>query len=348
MNEYDSILKEKKKTHSETPPQHKKNFPTFTLSFFATILVIIISYIIYYNTVLSKDKIIINNISILKKQYSNIISNLYIDNFSKDNLEGNITINNTLEYFFKKDNNNYYLNTPSLNKYINNNYQNTFKLNLEYLQTIDKNRYIKTFYFNDKNPIVETNIILSRPDLESMFGVSFLNEYEVLITCQNHAITNEIISIKITINNKITSERKVITFQNSTINYKDSENNLRFDISLKNNDFSIKIYKNDILHSVITGTEKINTYNYTYQIIDRLYTLNLITRIENDNKYIYEFSSNIEKKQETFTLILSDSNISNELFELIDYQELSTNDHLVYEQDKKTLLDFINKYKNNI
>lgn len=345
MSEYDSILKEKKKTSSETTAQDKKSFPTFSLSLIATIIIIVVSYTVYYNTILAKDQIIINNLSILKEQYKNIIDNLYIDSFSSDNIEGQITINDTNNYSFIKDDNNYYLNINGLNNYINNSYQGSFNLNLEYLTTLNEDRYIKSFYLNDTTPIVEANLILSRTDLENLLGMTFMNEYEAIITCQNHAVTNEILNIKIVINDKITSARKVITFENNTIYYKDSTNDLRFDIILKNNDFNIKIYKSDILYSVITGTEKINTYNYSYQIIDKLYTLNLTTRIE-EGKYIYDFSSSIDSVNSYATLIISE--LSNNLFEIVDYQELSDQDKIIYDNEKNILLKFINKYKNNI
>ena len=346
MNQYDSILKEKKIKKTEiNEPTSRKKFPTFTLSLIATITIILISYIVYYNTILSKEKILINNISILKEQYQTIIENLYLDNFSKANIEGSIILNETNKYAFKKDNNNYYLNGPTLNKYIDNSFSSNFNLNLKYLSTLNKDKYIKTFYIKNKIPTVETNIVLSKVDLEELLGIMFLNDYEAIITCENNAITNEIINIKIIINDKITWERKVINFHNNTIYYKDSNNDLHFDILLKNNDFTIKIYKNDILHSVINGIEKVNTYNYSYQIIDKLYTLNLITRTESD-KYIYEFSSSINSVKSTLTLSLSD--ISSNLFELVNYQDLSVEEQEIYKRDKNILLDFINKHKNDI
>lgn len=348
MNEYDSILKEKKKIEPiiEDATPKKKKFPTFILSLISIILILIISYVIYYNTILAKQNIIINNITTLKKQYNNILNNLYLEELSNKNLQGDIVIDNNQNYSFIKSKNNYYLKTPSLEKYINNQTENNLNINItNHLKDIKEAKYIKTFYLNEKTPIIEVNLILERTDLEKIIGKNLMNEYEMLITSRNHALTNKIIELKIVLTDKITTKRKVITIENSTIHYKDENKDLTFYVNIKNNDFNIKIYKNDNLYSVITGTEKISTYDYSYQIIDELYTINLSTRRELD-KYIYEFNSSIEDVKSTANLTIT--NQSNELEELVNFNDLTDSDKQLYQSEKNILLEFINKYKNNI
>ena len=76
-----------------------------------------------------------------------------------------------------------------------------------------------------------------------------------------------------------------------------------------------------------------------------MYTLNLDTRTEDDN-YIYEFNSSIENVKEEG--ILTITNISNDLTELVNYSDLSDIDKKSYDEEKNFLRKYINKYKNNI
>jgi len=348
MGQYDSILKQKKKIEPviNNEPLKEKHFPYVLVSVIALIIMLIISYVVYYNTILAKDVIIINNFNNIKDKYEIIVNPLYLDNFKKDNIEGTLMINDTNNYSFIKEHNNYYLKTPTINKYIDNEYVNDINININSInKIIPLNKYIKTFYFEGKTPIVEVNLILNRSELKKIFNYNFLNEYEVRITTLNNALTNEIISTKIVITDIITSARKVIIIKNNSIYYNDKSNDLRFDVNIKNKDFQIKIYKSDTLYSVLTGNEKINSYNYTYQVIDELYTLNLDTII-GDEEYMYIFDSSIEDVKESGILTIND--ISNELVELIEYKNLNDIDKENYNEERKYLLKFINKYKNNI
>ena len=349
MGDYDSILKEKKKkkevvVKSEEPKV--KKFPTLLLSIISVILVLIISYVVYYNTILEKSNIVINDLKYLKESYQTIFSKLYIDNFKKDNLDGKIILNDNSNYSFIKENDNYYLKVPSIDKYINKNVVVNNRVDVStFLKEIDKDRYIKTFYLDGKVPIVEVNLILERVELERILGRKIINEYEAIITVQNHAFSNEILNIKIVLNDRITSARKVITIENNTIYYKDDNNNLKFNVLIKNDDFTIKVYKDDILYSILNGMENVNTYDYSYQIIDKLYTLKLKTRLEDGNP-IYEFTSSIDGIISTMNLELMTN--SNKLSEMVNYVDLIEEEKKIYVNEKNILLDFINKYKNNI
>ena len=255
-------------------------------------------------------------------------------------------MNDNSTYSFIKENDNYYLKVPSIDKYINKNVVVNNRVDVStFLKEIDKDRYIKTFYLDGKVPIVEINLILERVEFERILGRKIINEYEAIITLQNHAFSNEILNIKIVLNDRITSTRKVITIENNTIYYKDDNNNLKFNVLIKNDDFTIKVYKDDILYSVLNGMENVNTYDYSYQIIDKLYTLKLKTRLEDGNP-IYEFTSSIDGIISTMNLELMTN--SNKLSEMVNYVDLIEEEKKIYVNEKNILLDFINKYKNNI
>ena len=78
----------------------------------------------------------------------------------------------------------------------------------------------------------------------------------------------------------------------------------------------MKIYKNDIIYSVITGIKQQESYQYTYQIIDKIYNIGLTIKKE-DNNYLYDISSIIEKDTTTIkpNLKLTIKYIDNEIVE---------------------------------
>ena len=43
-----------------------------------------------------------------------------------------------------------------------------------------------------------------------------------------------------------------------------------------------KIYQDDIIYSVLTGTKQENSYQYTYQVIDKIYNITLKVKEENE------------------------------------------------------------------
>ncbi|MBR3161806.1 MAG: hypothetical protein IKF19_03655 [Bacilli bacterium] len=106
-NKYDTILKEKK-ANEDTPKEHKHKY--FKLAIFfgilLSLLVIIISYTIYYNTILDNESIFFNNIMKVKENYYPIYKDISFDyELDKDYLiEGNIDIgNDNYSYSFGKN-----------------------------------------------------------------------------------------------------------------------------------------------------------------------------------------------------------------------------------------------------
>ena len=71
MSNYDSILKTKN-TYKEDVvniENNKKKFPWFRIDFICIILLIVVSYIVYYNKVLTPDNIYLNDLKTVYDKY---------------------------------------------------------------------------------------------------------------------------------------------------------------------------------------------------------------------------------------------------------------------------------------
>ena len=106
-NKYDAILKEKK-VYDDWPVDNKHKY--FKLSIFFSLLValliVVISYVIYFNTVLDNQSIFLNNIEMIKIDYADIFNNIKFpyDLESNHVIEGNIDVgNDNYKYSFQKD-----------------------------------------------------------------------------------------------------------------------------------------------------------------------------------------------------------------------------------------------------
>ena len=330
MTKYDSILKEKKE---KTIPKEKiKKFPKFLISFTLIIIVLIISYVIYFNKILSPKNIIINDCMSILKNYTSIIQNLPIQEFkNENNITGNIEhnldkydfnlIKNTNNLSFNIYNNNNYINyyllnnkayikVPSINEYIY--LPSTISLNTllsleEKIKEIEDNKYLKSLYFNNKEPIVEINLSLATTDINKIFGTSLKDNYNIIATFKNNAIMNNIEEIKIIINNTTKSTRNTIFIKDNEITYKTPYDNYKIALETNNKDFIIKISKNDTLYSVLSGTSTINNYKYTYQIINKIYNINIIST-KNNNIYNYEITKKKDEVEDTLNINLKVEN----------------------------------------
>lgn len=329
MNEYDSILKEEKKYTDPEPIKHSKLTKWIILEFVSVILVLIISYVVYYHTVLGGERIFLADVNQLLGEYRSIFEHL-ADELHESNylLEGTIRLNEeNYNYGIIRNNSNLkisfsntgeqlllfmtdyqmYAQIPSLEE----NYvllKEGVPLNL--LRNITKNftshitsdQYIKSFYVEEKTPIVEVNMSLKKEDIASIIGndLALSDDCELLFTFKNHAITNEIIGMKVVV--RYSDTRVVWNYQNGIISYTDNEGvSTKYRLTKKGEDFSLKIYREDSLYSVLSGIKKDKSYEYVYQVIDQVYTLHLDVRQEEDNIFTYEFSSNIEKDGVTTT-----------------------------------------------
>lgn len=333
MSEYDSILKEKK-IYQEPIKQKvkkKKHFPYLLLDFIFVFLVLVISYYIYYRTILAPDKIFISNISKVINDYQAVFKYLPIQEFGSDYyFEGTLSLDEDVynydiiknqdkfkvDFSMQKNHLIYYLENKNQYIKLSNLSDDYFELkqnNLNELKNIKKNvssyiteeKYIKRFYFDGYIPVVEASLVLKDEDIRNIMTFDLKNQYEVLFTFKNNAFTNEIISMKMTINNLGTNERQLVTYQNGKIIYSDGEEiNLKFVLSSKDEDFNLKVYKDDVLYSVLSGTKQEESYRYMYQIIDQIYNISLVA-VEDSNDYVYDITSNIEKNGDIISRSLS-------------------------------------------
>lgn len=323
MSDYDSILKEKKRKKDDVKEENIKEFPTFSLSFICIIIFIIVSYVIYFNLVLSPKNIVISDCQNVLSKYGSLIKNVPLKefyeekkivgtvnfeqeehkfSFIKNNGDVEFNISNDdrfVDYFVVDDKS--YVKVPSIEEYVL--LDNVFSVSsfLEFeskLNNIDESKYLKSIYLKDERPVVEINFSLNTSDLNRIFGVELSDEYEVLATFKNNAITNKIIEIKIVLNNNTNSIRKVITINDEFILYNSGEDVYKIILQENKDNFIIKISKNDQLYSVFSGVENEENYHYVYQIIDTIYNINIYA-YKNENGYLYEIvkkNNEIEKK----------------------------------------------------
>ena len=331
MSNYDSILKTKN-TYKEDVvniENKKKKFPWFRIDFICIILLLVVSYIIYYNKVLTPDNIFLNDIKTIYDKYSIILDNSNVKYFINNNynLKGNLDFNDevydiNLNKFQDKlkirfginekylnyqiDDNEAYLNVSNFNdiyyKESTVNYLSMYNNISNYLQNrLPKGKFIKKFYLNGTIPVVESNLVLNTDNIKEALGVGELkNTYEILFTFKNNAISNKIISMKVIVNNSTTGRRGVFIFENGNLTYTENDIVYKFVIEKNNNDFRLDIYKNDTLYSVLTGNNKDKSYEYLYQVIDKVYNISLIVNKE-DSIPTYQLSSNINVDNERRT-----------------------------------------------
>ena len=331
MSNYDSILKTKN-TYKEDVvniENKKKKFPWFRIDFICIILLLVVSYIVYYNKVLTPDNIFLNDLKTIYDKYSIIVDNSNVKYFINNNynLKGNLDFNDEVyninlnkfqdklkirfgineEYLnYQIDDNEAYLNVSNFNdiyyKESTVNYLSMYYNVIDYLQNrLPKSKFIKKFYLNGTIPVVESNLVLNTDNIKEALGVGELkNTYEILFTFKNNAISNKIISMKVIVNNSTTGRRGVFIFENGNLTYTENDIVYKFVIENNNKDFRLDIYKNDTLYSVLTGSNKDKSYEYLYQVIDEVYNISLIVNKE-DSIPIYQLSSNINVDNERRT-----------------------------------------------
>ena len=158
---------------------------------------------------------------------------------------------------------------------------------------------------------------------------------------KNDAIKNNIQNIKIVINNKTKNERNVITYDGKNLIYKDNKGiKNKFILTKKNNDFTLKYYKDDILYSVLSGTKDNNTYTYTYQVIDKKYNITLLIA-KSQNEYQYNLKSNIEDKVNNISItgkFTDNGAIEEDISTTVKEQLLNPNQEQIIKKSIKEIL----------
>ncbi len=156
-DKYDEILKEKPKYADPEPLISKKN-KYFKISLLVgiilSLIVILISYIFYYNIVLASESIILNNINKVVKKYNYIYSDIipsYLD-------QNNYSIDSTISYNDRKYNYLYVKNGKEQSRTFSN-----------------EDRFITFYTVNSKNYIKTSNIPYYIEREESKKNLSDIN-----------------------------------------------------------------------------------------------------------------------------------------------------------------------------
>lgn len=373
MDKYSDILEDKKK-YEEPVINTNKKFPWLKIDIILLSILLLIGYFIYYTIILSPKLIFISDIKILIDKYDDIIFPLEINkindnygilgniklkdkdyNFELDKIDKEFNFilgvdDKNLNYYFNDDKN--YVKVSNSDVFYEKNYNNYFNMisNLkEYFKNISEDKFIKKFYLSGTTPVVESNIELNNVDIiEALKPNYYDSTYQLLFTFKNNAITNEIISLKIIINNLMTNERGVLFYENGNLIYKSDKVNLKFELEKKDKDFTLKIYKSDILFSTLSGVKKDTSYLYSYQVIDKVYTINLNISKEND-LYYYNINSIIEKSDVNNENNLNisfqylDPVIDNDITNSINYSSLTEDEKDLYKATINSIIKELGK-----
>ena len=307
-DKYDEILKEKPKYADPEPLISKKN-KYFKISLLVgiilSLIVILISYIFYYNIVLASESIILNNINKVVKKYNYIYSDIvpsYLD-------QNNYSIDSTISYNDRKYNYLYVKNGKEQSRTFSN-----------------EDRFITFYTVNSKNYIKTSNIPYYIEREESKKNLSDINTMKQSLELEPTAfIYSELFNgestdlsknyynldnVKVVINNETLNKRTVITYDNKSVTITDDKGtNKKIVFHKKSNYYDVKFYNNNILYSVLSLENGSNKYVYAYRVIDKLYSINLeVNKDNNDVKYKME--TNINNQTNKFEVVSSYSKIS--------------------------------------
>ncbi len=329
MDNYDSILKEKKVYVDPEPIVKKSKFTKyFFIDVVLSVLLLVISYVVYYHSVLTPRNILNHHFDDLKKEVSVIFDPLLLsfDN-NKYYLEGNLSFGDyKYDYHFIRNGDECKVqldrNDSNLTYYIHGDYsyfQSNHLLNGNYIEKkqfqqinsiynffanysniIDDVSVIKNFFIKDGKPIVEINFSLDNEHISQLLGSGFSNDiFEVIVTIRINGLSGSLIDSKYIINNKTKNTRDVFDYNGSILRLIDNNgNNTIFELTKNKKDFSLKISKGDTIYSVLNGTISDDDYLYSYQIIDKIYNLKLSVSSV-DNIIYYKFHSNIMLDDQT-------------------------------------------------
>lgn len=379
MGNYDSILKEKKKYKEPVPVHHSKFTKYFIISFLLILIILVVSYVFYYNTVLSAKNIFYSNIVKFVDSYRFCLDGVNFNSLG-DQYAATGTLNiedYTYDYKIVRDadlfridlvkGDNSYSNINIVDKkYVKlssfkeeyvlleaNNYFNLYRNFMKNIENFSyENKANKSIYLEGYVPVVSANLVLSREDINSLFGTNLVSDdVEVILTFKNQALTNEVLSMKVVLNNKTKNTRDVYNVVGNEISYTDNMGQVtKFVLSKKENDFKLSIYKNDSLYSVLVGGSLENSYKYTYQIIDALYTLNLVVSY-NEDEVIYEFDSSIAEGEETVkksaqaTFKYQDvSALESNVTDVVDYNNLTKEEQEGMSKTEEEFFEVLRKF----
>ena len=387
MGKYDTILKVKKEYPKKIQEEqtHHRHFSKYVIIYlFSIFLILGISYIVYYQTVLSFESVLQNDFFILKKQYTNVFHPIIPKNvISSSSLEGTLSLENTVyNYGILKEKGKIQLELSNQENYLYSkitsqdyslklekfsSYGLVFEQDILYQDLISRLKAkisqiksAKNLYLEGNIPIVEFAFSLNEKDINDVLGSNILkDQYNIIVTIKNNALTNEFISFKSAITNQKTGQRSILEYKDKEMIYEvNKAKTYRFNIKNKKKDFQLRIYKNGELYSTFLGESSKYQYTYSYQVINKVYNLKFMIQ-EEKGGYSYELNSSIEKEgvttEKTVKAVLR--NGQNDLLEEStakrrNYQNLSQEEKEKFQNVLKDFLspleDLIHYYKNDI
>lgn len=387
MGKYDTILKVKKEYPKKIQEEqtHHRHFSKYVIIYlFSIFLILGISYIVYYQTVLSFESVLQNDFFILKKQYTNVFHPIIPKNvISSSSLEGTLSLENTVyNYGILKEKGKIQLELSNQENYLYSkitsqdyslklekfsSYGLVFEQDILYQdlisrlkEKISQIKSAKNLYLEGNIPIVEFAFSLNEKDINDVLGSNILkDQYNIIVTIKNNALTNEFISFKSAITNQKTGQRSILEYKDKEMIYEvNKAKTYRFNIKNKEKDFQLRIYKNGELYSTFLGESSKYQYTYSYQVINKVYNLKFMIQ-EEKGGYSYELNSSIEKEgvttEKTVKAVLR--NGQNDLLEEStakrrNYQNLSQEEKERFQNVLKDFLspleDLIHYYKNDI
>ena len=387
LGKYDTILKVKKEYPKKIQEEqtHHRHFSKYVIIYlFSIFLVLGISYIVYYQTVLSFESVLQNDFFILKKQYTNVFHPIIPKNvISSSSLEGTFSLENTVyNYGILKEKGKIQLELSNQENYLYSkitsqdyslklekfsSYGLVFEQDILYQDLISRLKAkisqiksAKNLYLEGNIPIVEFAFSLNEKDINDVLGSNILkDQYNIIVTIKNNALTNEFISFKSAITNQKTGQRSILEYKDKEMIYEvNKAKTYRFNIKNKKKDFQLRIYKNGELYSTFLGESSKYQYTYSYQVINKVYNLKFMIQ-EEKGGYSYELNSSIEKEGVTTEKAVKAvlRNGQNDLLEEStakrrNYQNLSQEEKEKFQNALKDFLspleNLIHYYKNDI
>ena len=308
-NNYDSVLKEKKKyvDYVDDRPFIRKHL--FIINVFALSILLLISFGIYFLTILSPQNIFLNDLNYLNNKFYNLYKNLGINDINNLNLNGNIVLEVNSNYdntddinLIKKLTFDYSLLEKESNKYLS-------ISNVDYpFSYLEKNN--KAFLAtSDMNVIYDTNAEKTKDITEISNSIDLTKQTFI---SDGKIVTN--LSFEIdgnTINELLNSFSKKYIDILKLFNI-DFDNSAKYEFTFKNDIFtnniiSIKIVKRsennrEVLvindNTLTYSDDNDNNYKATLDIKSNDFTFKfynqeklkfVISGKGNDNSYVYNY-----------------------------------------------------------
>lgn len=413
-NKYDSILKEKKKYDEVVDNRHFLRRHALIIDFLVIIVILIISFIIYFLTILNPARVIYDDIL----DFVNYIDIVYergliiYDFNSKYNFNGNVDVKLDTNYDNKEVVE--FLNGLSFNySYMENSDNRLFNVSgdnysFDYFED-NKNGYLnyedRSVNYNllgsnygiddyedilgivslslkeelkeldiDKNVFISNGRLVISIDFE-LSGIEINNIYRNVInklesrgrvlpsvirdrklvsdsatyrfTIKNGIFENNLIDLKIVSIEE--DNRAVFTYYDDTFKYKDNNNEYKCVLKVEDIDFSLRLYEDDVMKYILSGSGNDNSYSYTYQVINVIDNLSLkIVEDTNENKYNLIVKK--EKDDNYFNLYI-DFNVKYNNYADIDNTSVIDKDYVLYdeldEKDKKQIDNYVYRIYNS-